>query len=486
MARRTTRGRQRVSQFYRLGRTQGGLDFVDVDIANDTPLFLSPRALELLPSDWGDECVSLVQNFFQTVLDLIKAGKNREAENLLATLKEPNETHLGLSRGKSRGRALGTGSAHLVWRAMSQSAAARTGLLRDLEDAVLLIPGVGVDIISDMTTNIIRAPLIEYTQRMANQVGIPLIDNVDSGPMWDPGKRKWFSRYEQLPVTTAGKLLLVPKVIVRADLQYRADQYYRHYILTHLRQMELAANSALVEVLKNGRRRVTKKALIAKYGSGKQAVVEQTLQHPQLLDQYRAAMAKEDYSPLSHRQMAEIENTEGPDWDALLASVLDIPTGNADATKYERAVEALMTALFHPDLTNPIMQYAQHEGRKRVDIRYTNMARAGFFQWLSRHYPSSQVWIECKNYKDDIANNELDQLAGRFSPGRGQVGLLVSRRFDDKALFLKRCRDTARDGRGYIITLDDADLKALIEFRKAADFYQQWTLLMERFEALIN
>lgn len=486
MAKRANRRTQRVSQIFSLGRSQASLDFVDVDILTDTRLFISPRALELLPDDLGDECVSLVQNFFQTVLDLIKAGKDAEAEKLLATLKEPNETHLGLSRGKSKGRALGEGSAHLVWRALSRSAAARSGLLRDLEDTVLLIAGVGVDIISDMTTNIIRGPLISYTQRMAAQVGIPLEDGVDSGPLWDPGQRQWFSRYEKLPMTKEGKLLLVPKAIVRADLQYRADKYFRHFILTHLRQVELEANSGLVEVLKNGRSRVTKKALIQKYGKGKKAIVEQTLANPQILDQYRKVIAKEDYSPLSLDQISDIENSAAPDWDALLDAVLSIPSGSADATRYERASEALMTALFYPDLTNPLMQYPQHDGRKRVDIRYTNMARDGFFKWLAAHYPSSQIWVECKNYTDDIANNELDQLAGRFSPGRGQIGILVSREFKNKALFLKRCRDTADDGRGYITTIDDDDLRALVKYRKETDFYQQWELLQDRMEKLLN
>jgi hypothetical protein len=47
----------RVSQYFELGRSQPTLDFVDVDIATDIPVFISPRALTLLPSSWGHECV---------------------------------------------------------------------------------------------------------------------------------------------------------------------------------------------------------------------------------------------------------------------------------------------------------------------------------------------------------------------------------------------------------------------------------------------
>jgi hypothetical protein len=487
VAKKTSRVRkQRVSTVFKLGRTQAGLDFVDVDIKTDTRLFLSPKALELLPSQWGEECVSLIQSFFSTVLKHIKAGRHSEAEALLGTLKEPNETHLGLSKAKSQGRALGTESAKEVWAALSRSLAAKSGLLRDLEDTVLLIEGVGVDIISDITTNIIRQPLIHYTQEMARQVGIPLTSDIDSGPMWDPAALSWFSEFVELPMTKEGKLLLVPKAVVRPSLLYKADRYFRHFILGHLRQVELDANSALVTVLKNKKRKVYKKDLISKYGKGKKAVVEQTLKHPEVLNEYRKEVAAQPYNPLTLDQIGEIENLPPPDWDKLLNDLISLPTGAKHATAYERASEALMTALFYPDLVTPFMQYPLHSGRKRVDIRYTNMALAGFFQWLAAHHPASNIWIECKNYRDDIANNELDQLAGRFSPSRGQVGLLVSRRFDKKQLFYNRCRDTAQDGRGYILALDDDDLKGLVDYRKTEKFYQAWDPLKQLFDALVS
>jgi hypothetical protein len=58
----------RVSQHFHLGLDQPSLDFVDVDIIGDLSVFIDPRALRLLHSEWGDECVSLIQNFFRAVL----------------------------------------------------------------------------------------------------------------------------------------------------------------------------------------------------------------------------------------------------------------------------------------------------------------------------------------------------------------------------------------------------------------------------------
>jgi len=476
----------RVSTYYKLGRTQASLDFVDVDIVADTPLFISPKAIAMQQSEWADRCVSLIQNFFETVLDLIKKGKNVEARRLLSMLREPNETHLGLSKGKSRGRALGSESAKDVWKALANSQAAKSGLLKDLEDTVLLIEGVSVDIVSDIATNIIRQPLIEYTQEMADQLGIPVKPGVASGPMWDPRRRAWFTEFVKMPVTKAGPLLLIPKAIVRRHLEYDAGEYYRHFLLEHLRAVELSANSALVEVLKNKKRRVTKKALAEKYGTGKKAIVRETLKHPEVLERYRKAKEGKEAVPLTHEEIARLEGQASPDWDALLKAVTDIPSGKKHADAYERAVEALLTALFYPDLTHPRLQHKIHEGRKRIDITYTNMAQSGFFKWLASHYTAMQIFVECKNYGKDVANPELDQLTGRFGPSRGRIGLSVSRKFKDKKRFLETCRDTAKDDRGYVIALDDEDLKTLVKARKSQDLYQDWPLLRQRFQALID
>ena len=124
----------RISKKYRLGLTQASLDFVDVDTKNDTKVFISPTAISALTSAWRNSCVSLIQNYFRNVLALIRKGRHHDAEALLLVLREPNETHLGLSKGRSQGRALGKGSAKDLWRALSTSQAAKTGLLTDLED----------------------------------------------------------------------------------------------------------------------------------------------------------------------------------------------------------------------------------------------------------------------------------------------------------------------------------------------------------------
>lgn len=476
----------RVSEYFGLGKTQAYLDFVDVPIDTDIEVFVDPTALRTLTSNWGTECASLVQYYFEAVLNRMTAGMDREAQLLLSSLNERNEFHLGFSAGKSRGHGFGSKSAESVWGALSKSKASKSGLLKDLEDTCLLIEGIGRDMISDAVCNIIRGPLIKYTQDVSSYYGLPLTPNVVSGPIWNPHTETWENKYVSLPMTNEGKIILVPKIFVRHRLSYEYQEYYQHYLLPEMQHDELQRNTGLVQLLKDGRKRVTKKSLKERYGDNKLAVVEQTLRFPHVLDEYREAKERNVPPPLDNEQFAEIETIEPPDWDELIARLQAIPTGNAAAPQYEQLIEEIFSAIFYPSLCNPRKQHEIHDGRKRIDITYTNEARSGFFAWLSQHYSSAFLFVECKNYGKEIGNPEVDQLSGRFSPSRGQVGLLVCRSVEDAERLALRCRDTAKDSRGFIIAMTDDDVISLMESAKAGITSHAFPLLSRKFQALVD
>ncbi len=359
---------------------------------------------------------------------------------------------------------------------MRKSEAAKTGLLKDLEDTALVIYGIDVDRISDITTNIIRQPLIDYTQEMAEHYGIP-IEQVGTGHIWDTATGAWSSEeYGHLPMTPVGPLILVPKVIVRTRLDFNPGEYFRGYILEALQNRELSAGTNLVHTLKSGEKRVYKKDVQKKYFGVNPAIKpaneETTLEEPGLLEQYRKDKSKQAFRdpPLSYDDLENLTGAPAPDWDSLLARVVQVPTGSAAASDYHRAVEKFLTAMFYPSLSAPRIESELHQGRKRVDIRYTNNGIGGFFGWAQSNYkPQPYCFVECKNYKGDLKNDALDQISGRFSKARGTFGLLVCRSFKDKPRFIQKCRDTASDDRGFVIVLDDNDLQDLVEARKEDD-----------------
>lgn len=475
----------RVSKYFTLGRTQPTLDFVDVRVDTDTAIFVDPNAIRALETTWGAECRSLLQHFFQHILNLIANGGDDEAMSLLSSLRERNEFHLGFSVGKSQGRGFGSGHASDVWNALAKSKAAKTGLLQDIEDTCLLIEGIGPDMVSDAVCNVIRGPLIRYTQDMCRFYGIHMQPEVASGPMWNLQTLSWEEELVELPVVDHQRLLLVPKAIARVSFSFSNDEYFRHYLLPQLQKEELAANSGLVQLLKDGRRRVTKKSLVEAYGAGKLVCVDLTIPRAQVLDTYRSEKRKRAGRAMTHDEVAEAVLTDIPDWDALLQRVISVKPGNAAATEYENAIEALLTALFYPALLYPYKQHPIHQGRKRVDITYSNAAKSGFFHRIGLHHPSSMIFVECKNYGKELGNPELDQIGGRFSPNRGKVGLLICRSLESVDLMDMRCRDTAIDHRGFVMVLDDDRLTQLVNEKKAHPSSIEFPLLRQLFTKLI-
>lgn len=480
----------RVSEHYDLGRTQPTLDFVDVDIETDLPVFLDPKAIRVQDSEWSHDAVGMLTSFFNEILEAIRTGSDDRVKLLLGRLSEPNETHLGFSVGPSRGRGLGGIGAMKVADMLSGSLAARTGLLADLEDSSMLIPGIGPDIVSDITTHVIRGALIGYTQRAASYYGIGLV-NQHSGPIWNPDILDWQEGMVDAPRAGGDLLLLVPRSIVRASMVMNKDRYYNRFLAPRLEIIEIDAGSELVRTLKNGSIKVDRHLLAKKYPKDKLAIVKYTQQFPDALPQYKSSISRSSTPPPGHYDLRSAIGTPVPDYAKLLEGVRAIAPGAAGATIYHRAAEKLLTAIFYPYLGNMRLEHEIHDGRKRIDITYDNIAALGTFFWLNTSYRAPTIPVECKNYVGDVANNELDQISGRFGDRRGWIGMIVCRKFKDKKLFLNRCRDTARDGRGYILALDDEDLSELVDERianmlKDGQEVARFQLIRSRFDDLIT
>ncbi|HET6274555.1 MAG TPA: hypothetical protein VFE16_01290 [Candidatus Cybelea sp.] len=468
----------RVSEVFNLQADQSSLDFVDVDVASDNAFYIDPSAVKQLDTRWGHECAALIEDFFDTIQRLIHANRRQRALDLLSALREPNETRLGVSSGRPAGHGLGDGLAEAYYEGITQDNL--YDFYEDFEEIALLTEGIDRDILSDITTNIIREPLIRYTQSMCRYYVIRPTRSVASGVLWDPRTHQWYEEYARLPVVHSGPLILVPKVIVRRKLHVRYDEYFQHYILPFRQRDEIERRTALVHRRKDGTRFVTKKDLIARYGRSKRIALEVTRQHIELLEHYREVKQEERTRPLSHEELGP-----EPDWDSLLEAVTDLAVGRPQSRAYESAVQELLTALFYPWLVNPRRQRRIDNGRRIIDITFDNDATSGFFRWVNDNYGAPTVTMECKNYSADPRNPEVDQLAGRFNAGRGWFGVLLCRSVNNMDLLLERCRDWALQRRSYIIPLTDGDLRELVNRRRNGDDQGMLRFLRSRFDALM-
>lgn len=474
----------RISEIFDLDQNQAALDFVDVDVETDTAVFVDPRAIRIQQGKWHDECVGLLQSFFTEILEGISKKNTSRAYSLLAKLSEPNETHLGVSSGPSQGRGLGEVGATRIIESLQRSKAATTNLLADLEDTALFVEGMGPDIVSDITTNVIRGALVGYTQHVCDFYDIPTVENQYAGYVWNEDELQWEQCFQRLPVVDDEIVLLVPKSIVRISLIHDPGKYYRRALAPIHEEMEIDAGSSLVYALKNGARKVNRDELIKKYGNTKADIIEHTMKNPEALKRFREAPGLASTPPLNHTQLSQRTHSDKVDFRALLGTVRAISPGRDGAGLYHRSVRDLLVALFYPFLSNCTTEKPIHESRKRLDINFDNVAVDGFFRWLSLHRHAAEIVVECKNYLEDPKNPELDQIGGRFSPHRTEVGILTCRKIENKELFAKRCRDSAKDNRGYILFLDDDDFEVLIDGYH--DEFGKYPLLRERFDFLTS
>ena len=452
---------QLLSRYYDLKKSQGELDFVDVPVRRDIRLFVDPFALSLIPGDWAYRAHTTLVSYFDRLVSAIRRGRRDVAIGLLQNLHEPNETRLGLSRGRPQGAGIGKYQALELYDVFSQSAAVESGLISSISESELFIDGIGHDKISDLTTNIIRIHLIDYTREQSALHNIPT-RRVALKPYYSAEEASWKSEYFDVPVAGGVPVLMVPKAIVRLSPYYDHRQFYNNYYLEFLQSEHLDANTSLVHTFKNQRRAVFKKTLRPRFPMTKEELFNFARTHPDVLEEYKSDLAGLQREGAEYELSAHEETVISK---ALIEALAGIPTGSSTASDYHNLMIGIMEFLFYPFLLCPKKEQEINQRRKRIDIVMDNCASSGVFHRIpnAARIQAYFIVIECKNYSSDPANPELDQLIGRFSTNRGKVGILCCRRFENKELFVERCRDTLRDGHGLIIPLDDVTIVQCLE-----------------------
>ncbi|MBD1873329.1 hypothetical protein H6F75_07535 [Nodosilinea sp. FACHB-131] len=164
-----------------------------------------------------------------------------------------------------------------------------------------------------------------------------------------------------------------------------------------------------------------------------------------------------------------------------------IPPGNDNAGRFHDFIFHALQKIFHPTLHHAKKEQPINDGRKKIDITFTNEADRGFFRRLVfiHSIKSPYVFFECKNYSNDPKNPEIDQLVGRLNDRRGRFGVLVCRTVDDPINILARCRDVVHSNNGYIVVLTDDDIIALLDMKGKNNLEGIDNYMEERLRSLI-
>lgn len=308
--------------------------------------------------------------------------------------------------------------------------------------------------------------------------------------------------YYDLPKDVNGKpIILVPKDIVRIIPTLNANEFYNHYVLSFLQDELYSSASSLCKLVKGVRKKPTKKIIkeeVTRVGDPKKDEFKKSLKdylyefssrHEDVLNEYREAKNTDAADPSLSNQKIESKNKDRQqDYNELIEKLKNIPPGRDSAGEYHDFIIGALNAIFYPLLTYPKKESPINDDLKRIDIRYVNAATYGFFSGLSqlKGIPAPFIFVECKNYQDDVSNPECDQLATRFNGRRGRLGILVVRNVEDRVRLINRCRAICRDGHGYIIPLEDSDIIRLLNLKKKNDEIGIDEFLEERLAEIID
>lgn len=455
------------SQFFGLNKPQYELPFVDFNLHADVPVYIDPYAITKHPSDLASKCHNSIVSYFQLLLEKIVDDDSKQVRRLIkGRFEEPNELHFGVGKTARGGRGIGGIQEQQIIDALTISNAAKKGAIDQIQELELHIPGIGADKIADLVANIILGHLAEYTASICEEYGISSRPCAISG-FWNSDTCEWDGGHFNLPVHGTHSYVLVPKHFVRLEkdlMNHR--EFYNKYILEVLQREMLTANDSLVQTLKNGKRRVTKKSLKEdpRFPFTKEFISQFIVENPDVIEAYRGELL-DKYVPLDPAFWSGKYEEDDSEIQELLDRLEELEPGTKDANAYHETVFGLLKYVFDWVLENFESEFKMDGGRGRIDIIADNFASGGLFAELRDEYSATSIPMECKNYSSDLGNNEFNQINDRLGTKTSRIGIVFCRTVENEKAMLKHRTDRWLRHENMILLISDAELKELVQRR---------------------
>jgi hypothetical protein len=274
------------------------VEFLNIPLEEDDLVFIDPF---LIANNRENPLVAAVYSrmtSFFTELNQSYVGPNNKAQGLefLGKLHEPNEYYLGYS-SKNKGSAIASERAEIIFDSLRNNVLARqvnVTVTNVAHHVLLLVEGIGRDIMSDTIANVCRDIFAEFTtaQCLKHNIAISHFDRHH----YDAGQKSWTHRNFGLPSYMGKEIILVPKIILSTPRNY--TQYYNRFIVDNHISKDILNGSLKVDnegrfirTLKDGTREAILKRILEEYGLPKGRLVEFVKQYsgslPAFLDYAR-------------------------------------------------------------------------------------------------------------------------------------------------------------------------------------------------------
>lgn len=280
------------------------VEFFDIPLDEDAEAFICP----FLIANNRDIafCEALYRQnsaFFQNLnRSYIMHNDHSNALAFLSHLHEPNEYHLGYS-DENKGKAISGGKADEIFTALRNNRSARQGssITNEAHNVLLLVDGIGQDIMSDVIANVCRDRFAVFTYQQCLKYSIPM--SIVELHYYDMVARKWEFQEFQLPIYEGKPIILVPKKIIAGHRAY-SDLYNwfiaKNYLATDILNNRIAQGEIdkFTTTLQDGTKKAIIKLIYKTYRKPKQDLVDFVLAYQGSLSEF-LDYAKDNYPELS-------------------------------------------------------------------------------------------------------------------------------------------------------------------------------------------
>lgn len=140
------------------------------------------------------------------------------------------------------------------------------------------------------------------------------------------------------------------------------------------------------------------------------------------------------------------------------------PAGTKGWQNFEDCCVEILTFLFVPPLTRPIIQPRTYSGIDRRDAVFPNRNLTGENNWshLYKELNARMILVEFKNYDSSaIGKDETNQTRNYLTAPMGRLAILCCNRLPNKAAHIKRNSVFNQDGKVILFLAPDHLLEML-------------------------
>lgn len=391
------------------GVSQFEVDFVIPKLGVDLPLGIDPFLLFKSRDPVFKKLHDDIIRVFSEAVDRLKANRQGEVSQLLQ-FPEVSEVGLGYTTSSKRGSGIGSFLSDLIVDTLHKSPLMLERGLKHIEELQLVSVGIGADRISDITANIIKMFLIEYTQKQCGIWDIPIVSGVPVEHIFDVDRWDWVDMYCDLPVNPIDNsaILLVPRRIVRSLPWINYGDFVKLEFASFLR-----ASATKAKGDNSGK------------GFEKKEIVAVSRKEIDRVDRY---ITKKEESSFEAQPSSVDDGMASfkEEADLLKRRLAAIPTGRERAADYQKAVLEVLNFLFMPELIDGEMEVETADGTERRDIIFTNDSDQTFWNYIRNEHSALLLMFEVKN-STEVHAPALNQTATYLGDRLGRIGFIVSR-----------------------------------------------------------